>query len=140
MDKAKIVVENNVIHLWELEMKEQEFTVTNKIPFCQPQFTYRQVEAPGVETAHCGVLNAWAANILRGEPLVAGGEEGINGLSISNAMHMSAWTGKEVQLPIDDEVYYQMLMERVKTSRRKENVSSVISDLSNTYNTGSDKK
>ena len=140
MDKAKIVVENNEIHLWELEMTEQEFTATNKIPFCQPKFTYRQVEAPGVETAHCGVLNAWAGNILRGEPLVAGGEEGLNGLTISNAMHMSAWTGKEVALPIDDEVFYQMLMERVKTSRRKENVTSVISDLSNTYNTGSDNK
>jgi hypothetical protein len=39
-----------------------------------------------------------------------------------------------------DEEFYQLLMERVKTSRRKENVTSVISDLSGTYNTQSEKK
>ena len=136
MDKAKLVVENNQIHLWELEMTEQEFTATSTIPFSQPKYTYRQVEAPGVETAHCGVLNAWAGAILRGEPLIARGEEGINGLTISNAMHLSAWTGKEVAIPFDDEEYYRLLMERVKTSRRKENVKTVISDLSGTYNSG----
>ena len=137
MDKAKLVVEDGKIHLWELEMTEQEFTATNTTPFAQPKYTYRQVEAPGVETAHCGVLNAWAGAILRGEALIARGEEGIHGLTLSNAMHLSAWTGKEVELPFDDEEFYNLLMERVKTSRRKENVKTVISDLSDTYNTGS---
>ena len=61
-------------------------------------------------------------------------------MTISNAMHLSAWTGKEVELPFDDEQYYQLLMERVKTSRRKENVNAVIADLSDTYNTQSEKK
>ena len=136
MDKAKIVVEHNQIHLWELEMTEQEFTAKSTIPFSQPQYTYRQVEPEGEETGHCGILNAWAGAILRGEPLIARGEEGINGLTLSNAMHLSAWTGKEVELPFDDEEFYQLLMERVKTSRRKENVKTVISDLSGTYNSG----
>ena len=136
MDKAKIVVENNQIHLWELEMTEQEFTATSTIPFSQPKFTYRQVEAEGVETAHCGILNAWAGAILRGESLIAPGEEGINGLTLSNAMHLSAWTGKEVTLPIDEDQFYDLLMQRVATSRRKENVKTVISDLSGTYNSG----
>ena len=45
-----------------------------------------------------------------------------------------------MELPFDDEEYYQLLMERVKTSRRKENVKAVIADLSDTYNTGSEKK
>ena len=58
-------------------------------------------------------------------------------MTISNAMHLSAWTGREVELPFDDEEFYQLLMERVKTSRRKENVNAVIADLSDTYNTSS---
>ena len=136
MDKAKLVVENNQIHLWELEMTEQEFSATSTIPFSQPKYTYTQVEAEGEETAHCGVLNAWAGAILRGEPLIARGEEGINGLTLSNAMHLSAWTGREVELPFDDEEFYALLMERVATSRRKENVKTVVSDLSGTYNSG----
>ena len=52
-------------------------------------------------------------------------------------MHLSAWTGREVELPVDEEQFYELLMERVKTSRRKENVNAVIADLSDTYNTSS---
>ena len=72
---------------------------------------------------------------LRGEELVASGTEGVHGLTLSNAMHLSAWTGREVEVPFDDDLFYDLLMERVKTSRRKENVQTVISDLSATYNT-----
>ena len=135
MDKGKLLVENGKIFLYELEMTEQEFTATNKIPFNQPKYTVTEVKTDGQNTQHCGVLNAFAGAILRGEPLVASGTEGIHGLTLSNAMHLSAWTGREVELPFDDDLFYDLLMERVKTSRRKENVQTVISDLSATYNT-----
>ena len=135
LDKGKILVENGKITLWELEMTEQEFTATNTIPFNSPKYTVKQIETDGKNEQHTGVLNAFAGAILRGEPLVASGEEGIFGLTLSNAMHLSAWTGREVTLPLDDDLFYDLLMERVKTSRRKENVTNVIADLSNTYNT-----
>lgn len=135
MDKGKLLVENGKIFLYELEVTEQEFTASNKIPFNQPKFTVTEVETDGLNTQHCGVLNAFAGAILRGEELVASGTEGIHGLTLSNAMHLSAWTGKEVEIPFDDDLFYDLLMERVKISRRKENVQTVISDLSATYNT-----
>ena len=81
-----------------------------------------------------GVLNAFAAAILRGEPLIADGREGINGLMISNAMHLSAWEDRVVELPFDEHRFYDLLMERVKTSRRKENVASVTSNTEGSYN------
>ena len=43
----------------------------------------------------------------------------INGLTLSNAMHLSAWTGKTVELPFDEDLYYKLLMERVATSKVK---------------------
>ena len=135
MDKGKLLVENGKIFLYELEVAEQEFTASNKIPFNQPKYTVTEVETDGQKTQHCGVLNAFAGAILRGEELVASGTEGIHGLTLSNAMHLSAWTGREVEIPFDDDLFYDLLMERVKTSRRKENVRTVISDLSATYNT-----
>ena len=82
-------------------------------------------------------INKFAAAVLRGEPLVADGREGINGLSISNAMHLSAWQGREVSLPLsaeDEQAFYGELMERVKTSRRKENVTSTVADTADTFN------
>ena len=80
-----------------------------------------------------GVLNAFAACVLRGEKLIAGGEEGINGLTLSNAMHLSAWLGKEIALPFDENLYYDELMKRVQTSRRKEKVNAFVSDVGNTF-------
>ena len=71
--------------------------------------------------------------ILNGDKLLAPGCEGINGLTISNAMHLSAFLDKEIELPFDEELYYNELMKRVATSRRKENVKAVFADTSNTY-------
>ena len=78
-------------------------------------------------------MNAFAGAILRGEDLVADGSEGINGLTLSNAMHLSSWLGKTIELPFDEELYYEELMKRVATSRRKTEVKAVFADTSNTY-------
>ena len=82
---------------------------------------------------HPGVLNAFAKAILEGTPLLADGEEGINGLTLSNAMHLSAFIGKAVELPFDEDLYYEELMKRVKTSRRKEAVKSAVANTEGTY-------
>ena len=92
-----------------------------------------QVETDGENPQHKGVFRAWAAAILRGEPLVAGGEEGINGLTLSNAMHLSAFLGKPVELPFDENLYYDELMKRVATSRRKEGGTAVFADTANSF-------
>jgi hypothetical protein len=67
------------------------------------------VETDGLSPQHPAVLNAFAGAILRGEPMIAEGEEGINGLTISNAMHLSAWLGKPVTIPFDEDLFYSML-------------------------------
>jgi hypothetical protein len=48
-------------------------------------------------------------------------------------MHLSAFTGKEVSLPLDDDLYYEELMKRVATSRRKEGGKTVFADTAKTY-------
>ncbi|MBQ4154475.1 MAG: Gfo/Idh/MocA family oxidoreductase [Clostridia bacterium] len=119
MDKAKFVVENNQLTLWEYEMTEQEFSKTSKSIFGKVKSTKIDVETDGENLQHVGVLNKWANAILNGGELVAEGKEGINGLTLSNAMHLSSFLDKEVSIPFDDELYYDLLMKKVATSRRK---------------------
>ncbi|MBR6569259.1 MAG: Gfo/Idh/MocA family oxidoreductase [Clostridia bacterium] len=133
MDKAKLVVDNDKLTVLEFSMSEPEFTKTNTVPFGHVDTTELEIETDGQNPQHVGVLNAWAGAILRGTPLVARGEEGINGVQLSNAMHMSAFTGKAVELPVDADAYYEELMKRVATSRRKEGVKAVFADTSDTY-------
>ena len=52
---------------------------------------------------------------------------------ISNTMHLSVFLGKEITLPIDEELYYNKLMKRVATSRRKEGVKAVFADTANSF-------
>ena len=91
------------------------------------------VETDGSNEQHVGVLNAFAAAILRGEPLVADGREGINGLSISNAMHLSQWLGRPVELPLDDDLYYEELKKRIATSKSKDISINVYANTEGTY-------
>ena len=133
MDRAKFVVEHNKLIMEEYEMTEQEFSKTNTSAFATVKSEYSEVETDGKNEQHVGVLNAWADAILHGGKLVAHGSEGINGLMLSNAMHLSAFLGKEVSLPIDEELYYNELMKRVATSRRKEGVKAVFADTSNSF-------
>ncbi len=133
LDRAKIVAEGDKLYIWELPVATSEFTKTADTPFACQKPAFREVETDGENPQHKGVLNAFAAHILHGEPLIAGGEEGINGLTVSNAMHLSSWLDKTVDIPFDDELYYQELMKRVATSRRKTNVKEFLADTSSTY-------
>lgn len=133
MDRAKFIVENNSLFMVEYEISEPEFSKINTLPFATVASEKCIVETDGENLQHIGVLNAWSNAILNGGQLVARGEEGINGLTISNAMHLSSFLGKEVELPLDEELYYSELMKRVATSRKKDNVKAVFADTSKTY-------
>lgn len=120
LEKGKLIAEDGVLKMWENEMTEKEFSKTNDNPFARPGFTYTEVETDGENPQHKGVLNQFADAILHGGELVARGEEGINGLTISNAMHLSSWLDKEIDLTnFDSDLFYEELKKRIATSRRK---------------------
>lgn len=133
LDRAKMVAENGKLYVLEYDMTEQEFSKTNTQPFATVPAHSALVETDGKNEQHIGVINAWGGAILRGSALAAGGEEGINGLTLSNAIHLSSWTDKEIRLPLDEDLFYNELMKRVASSRRKSEVKAVYADTSNTY-------
>lgn len=133
MDKAKLVVENDKLTVTEYEMTEQEFSKVCTKAFSTVECKTYEVETDGENPQHTGVLNAWADAILRGGKLVAQGSEGINGLTLSNAMHLSAFLGKAVEIPFDEDLFYDELMKRVATSKRKTGAEAIFSDTSGSY-------
>ena len=130
--KGRLIVENNELVFDKLEMDEREWCVTCPEGFKKPGVTRVPVETDGQNLQHVAVLNAFADHIEHAGPLVADGREGINGLMLSNAIHLSGWTGETVSLPIDEEKFLQLLNERRATSRHKEDVD-VVMDTSSSY-------
>lgn len=133
MDGAQLVCEHDRLYLMELDQLEQDWTKTNTQPFGSVPGKEIEVETDGLNPQHQGVFTAFAGAILRGEPLVAGGAEGINGLTLSNAMHLSAFLGRPVEIPFDEKLYHDELMKRVAVSRRKAPAKAVFANTEGSY-------
>lgn len=135
LDGGKLVCENNKLRLYKLNGTVSEHCATAKGGFDTLEGEWIDVETDGRNKQHSEVCNKFAAAMLRGEELVARGEEGIRGLTISNAAHLSAWLGKEITLPVDEDVYLAELQKKIAAGKaNKDNVvAAVQSDMSSTF-------
>lgn len=133
LDKAKIVCEENELTVYEVEIPEREYCFTTKEGFAQAPGAYIQIETDGENLQHVGVMRAFAGKILHGTPLVAEGIEGINGLTLSNAMHLSSWLKKPIEIPFDEELFLEELNKLRASSKKKEEVSEVTFTTEGSY-------
>lgn len=62
------------------------------------------------------------------------GKEGLKSVELMDAMLMSTWLNKMIELPIDDEKYYELLLKQIKNSKIHKNVEEKILDTKDTYN------
>jgi len=134
-DRGKIVIEDGKMTFWRLRVPEPEFNRTYKGGFGQPECWKCEIPvAPEKENPHMEITQNWVDAILKGTPLLAPGEEGIKGLTLSNAMHLSTWTDNWVNLPIDEDLFYELLQERIRNSKfvKDPNVSVTL-DVSGTH-------
>ncbi|MBV7340079.1 Gfo/Idh/MocA family oxidoreductase [Chloroflexi bacterium TSY] len=124
LDGGKIVVEKSkVATVSRLKKSEAVMNATmtmmevGKMMMSGKQdelYTTETIEdTDGWGTQHLEVLENFARNILNGTTLIAPGADGINGVALANAMLLSSWLGKEVNLPIDEDLYLGELNKRI---------------------------
>lgn len=135
-DMGKLVYENNSLVFWKNKISEREFNKTNTAPFGIPECEKINIEVSGSGEQHIGILKDYAKVLTEGGNLLAPGYEGICGLTISNAIHYSAWTNSEVTLsdfPHDD--FYKKLQELIKNSTavKRKIKNPVVADLDGTF-------
>lgn len=66
---------------------------------------------------HIDVMNNFVRSIENGEELVAPGAEGIKAVEITNALHLSSWLDKEVDLPVNPDLFYEELCRKIEQER-----------------------
>lgn len=133
LECGRLIAEHDKLTFFELDQNEREYCYAAKTGFDQPTGHEYEVPLDGENPQHVGVLNAFAGAILRGEPLVADGTEGIRGLQLSNAMHLSSWLDQTVTLPVDEDLFLEKLNEHRAASKAKKDVQEVTFDTSNSY-------
>jgi predicted dehydrogenase len=134
LEWGKLVCEENAnLTIYKLDQNEREFCKTAKGGFDKPEMTVADIRTDGSNEQHVGVLKAFAGKILRGTPLIAEGYEGINGLTLSNAMHLSSWLDTTIKLPLDEDRFLAELNKRRALSPKKQG-SGTVFDTGSSYN------
>jgi predicted dehydrogenase len=128
-DKGKIIVDNSKkVTVKRLVKSENEMNATMSMMDVMKIFMGGDMKDIYSEeviefeaswgTQHPAVMENFAANILEGAPLLAPGSEGINGVRLANAIHLSSWLGKEVGLDFDEELFLAELNKRIEEERK----------------------
>jgi len=131
--RGRLVCENGRLTFDQLAIDEREFCRTARA-FVDPEYHTFEVPTDGRNDQHVGILNNFTNAILGIEPLFVKGEEGIRSVQMMNAMLLSTWLNKEIELPIDDDLYLDELNRRIKESTVvKKETSDVVLDISGSY-------
>jgi len=129
-DKGKIIVDDSEkITIKRLAISEVEMNqtmtmqeVSSLVAGGDPSKVYTE-EVLEFESVwggqHMSVLENFAANILDGTPLIAPGTDGIHGVRLANAIHLSSWLGKKIDIPFDEDLYLAELNKRIEEEKQQ---------------------
>lgn len=125
-DKGKIVVEDSkTVTITRLKQDEQELSESLDMSAVAALFTGQldRDELMTTETReygsvwgmqHCEVLQNFAEQILEDAAPLAPGGDGIHGVRLANAIHLSSWLGREVSIEdFDEDTYLAELNKRI---------------------------
>lgn len=131
--KGKIVIENDTLKFWQNTVDEKVWNDTYTGGFGQPEVWEIKIPVKfDGNSGHPKIVQNFVNNILHGEKLMAPAAEGIRGLSISNAIHLSAFKQKWIDLPLDEDEFLEELQKRIDSSKEKK-VTEKVLDTENTY-------
>ncbi len=132
-ENGKLVVENDQLTFHKNKISMFEFSKTTDGLFSRPETEIVEIEVSGDHTGHVGIMQNFVNAIIKSEAQLSPGVEGVNGLSLSNAMHMSSWIDDWVELPIDGKRYYNLLQDKIKASNFNKVAKEVTVDLSGSH-------
>lgn len=134
--KGKLLCEGDKLLWYKNEMDSMEHSRIAENGFAKPHCEVIEVETDGKNPQHVGIINNFANAILGLEEQFVQGTDGFNGVELMNAIELSGWNnGKEIVLPVNEDVYLAELEKRRKNSRMKENVVETVADTSNSFGT-----
>jgi len=131
-DNGKVVLEGGKITFWRTRVPSSQFLKEWPNGFGSPEVWKCEVPFRGGGEEHRGITKNWVQAIRQGTPLLASGDEGIRGVELANAMMLSTWTDDWVDIPVDEERFYEELQKRIAQSEVKKEGGKVM-DVDGTF-------
>ncbi len=129
-DKGKLHFEGNKLESWvnnESSLTYSQNSVKTAVKGTKAKTSANYMTTPKTEyseivfdenedflTQHATITQNFVNAILKGEPLIAPGEDGINAVTICNGIILSGIKGKKISLPISSREYSLLLKKLIK--------------------------
>jgi len=114
---GKLTFENDKLTLWKNKISALEYIKTAKERFPQIESKKITLQYDKSEVSpHKRVIENFAEAILKGIDPIAPAIEGLNSISMSNAIILSHFQGKTVRLPLDGDAYESLLNQLIEKS------------------------
>jgi predicted dehydrogenase len=116
-EQGRVVIENDRFQFTRNEAAMSEFSRTSVHGFASPPVWNIEIPLTGHGGQHNEVLTNFVAAVLDKMPLIAPAAEGIHSVELANAMLLSSFTGRTVELPMDAKVYERLLKKNIASSK-----------------------
>lgn len=121
-DKAFILAENDKLSITRYKDGSlSKYTHDTKYVFGSPDTETSEESFNDKGSQHIGVVENFVSAIRGDGRLDYTASEGKKSLAMANAMLMSSWLGRDVEMPFDDVEYKRLLDEKIAGSRLREN-------------------
>ncbi len=127
LEDALLVCEGGRLSVCEvrdcLGMREEDYRRTSTDPFPKVTGTWHTEECGREESPYRVILQSFADAIVKDTPPVAWGSEGRNSLYLSNAIYLSSWQRRMVELPVagsEGELQFEQAFERCLQQKIKQ--------------------
>ncbi|MDD5350020.1 MAG: hypothetical protein PHQ12_07400, partial [Chthoniobacteraceae bacterium] len=112
--------------LWtRTEISVSEHSHTARERYSGPPSWQIEIPVQGIGEQHNGILKNFVEAVLDHKPLLAPAEEGIHSVELANAMLMSAFLDRTIDLPLDGNAFAALLREKIAHSKGAEKLARI---------------
>ena len=116
--KGKLTIEDGkTLHFDENQVSTAEFARTNQDIFTVLPHKCREIPVTPLQNPYGAVMQRFAESVGGKEKVVADGTDGLKEVQLANAIYVSGWEEKRVQVPVQEQRYLDGLRRRQKEER-----------------------
>lgn len=116
---GRLILEDEKIDFLRNEIPTTQFCRTTKIRMGGPPAWRVSIPIAGAEWGgqHQIILQNFADAILERKPLVAPASEGVRSVELGNAMLLSTWLDRTIEMPMDGKLFEREIQKRIREER-----------------------
>lgn len=116
-ENGRLTVTDGVkIHFQRNRQPMSQFCMQSEAAFAMPESWSMEIPVEASGGQHVEILQNFTNAILKGEKLLSPAEQGIHSVELANAILLSTWQDKTIELPMSSADYESLLIEKGETS------------------------